>query len=277
VLGLLASFCVWTKTLVCNNAVNRDFTIQSDVRRFCLQEINFLVSSSDDRATPSGRSAVNRFSRLDDVPYRPDARQTSIIRPDDVFISSGPHTVSRSFCASLHPSGRLSSPFGRPLVIDQLQILSKFRIREVDISVRKMLVSRPDARLHKARIAIQISRSGRQSALVRTRMQLIWKLPIRLQQSGRALCRYGNYVLKFSRPDVPPPWSRRAKPYMEVICSGHATVRTTVSHRPDAALKQERFSENSVTQLFVRTTKVHHPDGVRTKHSSRPFCTSAYK
>jgi len=30
----------------------------------------------------------------------------------------------------LHPSGRLNSPSGRPLVIDQLQILSKFRIRE---------------------------------------------------------------------------------------------------------------------------------------------------
>jgi hypothetical protein len=47
------------------------------------------------------------------------------------------------------------------------------------------VVSRPDALIHKARIAIQISRSGRQSALVLTRVQLIWKLPIRLQLSGR--------------------------------------------------------------------------------------------
>jgi hypothetical protein len=47
------------------------------------------------------------------------------------------------------------------------------------------VVSRPDALIHKARIANQISQSGRQSALVRTRMQLIWKLSIRIQPSGR--------------------------------------------------------------------------------------------
>jgi hypothetical protein len=68
---------------------------------------------------------------------------------------------------------------------------------------------------------------------------------------------------------------------MEVTCSGRATVRTTVSYRPAAALKQERFSakilENSVALLSVRTAQVHRPDGIRTYYSSRPFCTSAYK
>jgi hypothetical protein len=47
------------------------------------------------------------------------------------------------------------------------------------------VVSRPDSLIHKARITIQISPSGRQSALVRTRVQLIWKLTIQLQPSGR--------------------------------------------------------------------------------------------
>jgi hypothetical protein len=47
------------------------------------------------------------------------------------------------------------------------------------------VVSRPDALINKARIAIRISPSGRQSALVRIRVQLIWKLPIQLQPSGR--------------------------------------------------------------------------------------------
>jgi len=47
------------------------------------------------------------------------------------------------------------------------------------------VVSRPDALIHKARIAIQISPSGRQSALVRTRAHQLRKLPIRLQPSGR--------------------------------------------------------------------------------------------
>jgi hypothetical protein len=52
-------------------------------------------------------------------------------------------------------------------------------------------------------------------------------------------------------------------------------------NRPDAALKQERFSskfsKNLVAQLSVRTAQVHRPEGVRTYYSSRPFCTSAYK
>jgi hypothetical protein len=65
------------------------------------------------------------------------------------------------------------------------------------------------------------------------------------------------------------------KPYMEITCSGHATVRTTVPHRQDAALKQERFSGKIskilVVQLSVRTAQVHHPDGVRSYYSSRPF------
>jgi hypothetical protein len=85
--------------------------------------------------------------------------------------------------------------------------------------------SRPDALTHKARIVIQIQPSGRQSA---------W--------SRRAFNRYGNCVLKINRPDGHPPWSGRAKPYMEITCSGRATVQTTMSHRLDAAIKQERFS-----------------------------------
>jgi hypothetical protein len=102
-----------------------------------------------------------------------------------------------------------------------------------------------------------------------------------LSWSGRTHSRYGNCVLKNCRPDVHPPWFGRAKPYMEITYSGRATVRTSVSHRPDAALKQERFSakfsENPVAHLSVRTAQVHRPDGIRTYYSSRQFCTSAYK
>jgi hypothetical protein len=63
-----------------------------------------------------------------------------------------------------------------------------------------------------------------------------------LSWSGRALNRYGNCELKINCPDGHPPCSGCAKPYMEITCSGRATVRTTVPHRPNAALKQERFS-----------------------------------
>jgi hypothetical protein len=62
---------------------------------------------------------------------------------------------------------------------------------------------------------------------------------------------------------------------MEINCSRRATVRTIVPHRPNTALKQERFStkisEILVAQLSVRTAHVHHPDGTRVFHSSRPF------
>jgi len=96
-----------------------------------------------------------------------------------------------------------------------------------------------------------------------------------LSWSGHALNRYGNGVLKINRQDGHPPCSGRAKPYMEVTCSGRATVRTTLPHRPDMALKQERFSakilEILVAQLSVRTAHVHRPDGTPIFNYIRPF------
>jgi hypothetical protein len=132
-----------------------------------------------------------------------------------------------------------------------------------------------------------MSPSGRQSPLVQTIVQQLRKLPIQLQPSGlsalvqRAHSKYGNCVLKISRSEVHPPWTGRAKPYKEVTCSGRATVRTTASHRPDVALKQERFSakfsKNPVAQLSIRTAHVHRRDGARLYHYSHPFCSSTYK
>jgi hypothetical protein len=88
-------------------------------------------------------------------------------------------------------------------------------------------------------------------------------------------------VPAFIRPEVQSPWSERVKPYMEITCSRHATVWTTVSHRRDAALKHERFLVKFlkilVALLSVRTAKVHCSDGIRTYYCSHPFCTSAYK
>jgi hypothetical protein len=64
---------------------------------------------------------------------------------------------------------------------DSFQVQNKGRLihRPDDV------ISRPDALINKARIAIQIQPSGRQSALVRTRAHLLRKLPIRLQPSRR--------------------------------------------------------------------------------------------
>jgi hypothetical protein len=110
-----------------------------------------------------------------------------IIRPEDVHFPSGPLLYRVTIVPALHLSGRLNSPSGRLSVIDQLQILSKFNLREDFFNHPDDVDSRPDVLIHKARIAIQISPSGRQSALVRTRVQQLRKLPIRLQPSERLL------------------------------------------------------------------------------------------
>jgi hypothetical protein len=120
------------------------------------EEFKFPVSRPDDRAILSGHPSVHYSIRPDDVSYRPDARQTRIICPDEVFIPSEPHTVSRSFCANLHPSGRFSNMSGLLSALDQFLI--SFQVLRNGRSINRPddVVSRPDARLRKARIAIQI-------------------------------------------------------------------------------------------------------------------------
>jgi hypothetical protein len=119
------------------------------------------------------------------VSSHPNSRQTSIIRPDEVFIPSGPHTVSRSFYASLYPSGRFSSTSGRLPVLDQFLISFQVPRKGRSINRPDDVVSRQDARLCKAKIAIQICPSGRLTAVVRTRVHQRRKLQIGLQPSGR--------------------------------------------------------------------------------------------
>jgi hypothetical protein len=100
--------------------------------------------------------SVHCSIRPDDVSSRPDTRPNSIIRPDEVFILSEPYTVSRSFCASLHPSGRFSSMSGRLTVLDQFLISFQVPRKGRSINRADDVVSRPDARLCKGRITIQL-------------------------------------------------------------------------------------------------------------------------
>jgi hypothetical protein len=129
--SILASFCVWTKSLMCKDAVNRDFTCQSIFRRLCtakkIEDFRFPVSRPDDVSSHPDAHLSTVPSVRTTCSSRPDARQTSIIRLDDVSFLSGPYTVSRSFCSSLHPSGHRSSLSGRLSVLEKSQILSKFQ------------------------------------------------------------------------------------------------------------------------------------------------------
>jgi hypothetical protein len=127
---------------MCKDAVNRDSTCQSIFRRLCtvkkIEDFRLPVSRPNDVLSRLDVHLSTVRSVRTTCSSRPDARQTSIIHPDDVSFRPDP-TLSRSFCSSLHPSGHLSSPSGRPSVIDQLQILSKFRIWEDRHTVRTML------------------------------------------------------------------------------------------------------------------------------------------
>jgi hypothetical protein len=136
--SILALFCIWTKSLMCKDAVNMDSTCQSIFRRLCtakkIEDFSFPVSRPDDVSSRPDAHLSTVPSVRTTCSSLPDVRQTSIIRPDNVSFPSGPYTVSRSFCSSLHlsghlssPSGHLSSPSGRLSVLEQSQILSKFQ------------------------------------------------------------------------------------------------------------------------------------------------------
>jgi hypothetical protein len=133
VLVLSASFCVWTKSLVCKDVVLQEIPLFRRILEdsvYKSENLQFPVSRPDDRAIPSGRPSIYYFIRPEDVPYRLDASQTKNHPSGRRAFSVRTSTVSSSYYSSLYLSGRFSSPSGRLSVINQLQILSKFRIRE---------------------------------------------------------------------------------------------------------------------------------------------------
>jgi len=127
------------------------------------------------------------------VSSRPDARRTK-------------HHLSGR---RVSPSGHFSSTSGRLSVLDQFQISFQVPRKGRSINRPNDVVSCPNARLLKARIAIQISPFGHLTAMVRTRVHQRRKLNRKfnrlddcLSWSGRAHCRYGNCVLKNCHPDA---------------------------------------------------------------------------
>jgi hypothetical protein len=246
----------WTKSLVCKDAFNRDFTIQSTYRRLCIacksEEFRFPVSRPDDHAILSGCPSVHCSIRPDDVPYRPDSRQTKHHPSGRRVFPSRPFIVSTNFCSSLHPFGLLSNPSGRPLVFDQASDSSQNYIWEDCCNRPDDVDFHPDALLLKARIAIQIQPSERLSAWSGRAFNRYGNYGFDfncpdacLSWSERAHSKYGNCVLKINRPDGHPPWSERAKPYMEITCSGRATVRTRLSNKKDFQPKSQKFWSHS--------------------------------
>jgi hypothetical protein len=102
-------YCVFGQNHLCvKDAVHRDSTFSVMSRP---EEIQVPCQPSERCVIPSGSSSVYCSIRSDDVLSCPDARQTSIIRPDDVPLPSEHSTVSRSFCSSLlRPDVSAASP-----------------------------------------------------------------------------------------------------------------------------------------------------------------------
>jgi hypothetical protein len=153
---------VWTKSLICKDAANRDSTVQSEVRR------------------------ISKFpvSRLDDVSSRPDAHLSTApsvrtmchpVQTPDTPASSVRtlHCIEKLLC-QLAPSRRFSSTSGRLSVLewftDSFQVPKKGR----SINRPDDVVYRPDAYLRKARVAVQNEPSGHLTAVVRTLVHRIW-------------------------------------------------------------------------------------------------------
>jgi hypothetical protein len=173
--SILALLCVWTKSLMCNDAVNRDstFRVMSEVSACESEEFQVPCQPSGWCVIPSGRPSVYCSIHPDDVSFRPDIRQTSIICPDDVFLPSGHlHRIEKLLCQLA--SERFSSTSGRLSVLERFT--DSFQVSRKGRSINRPdnVVSRPDAYLRKTRITVQNEPSGHLTAVVRTLVHRIW-------------------------------------------------------------------------------------------------------
>jgi hypothetical protein len=155
--SILALFCVWTKSLMCNDAVNRDstFRVISEDSACESEEIQVPYQPSGRCVIPSGRPSVYCSIRPDDVSFHPDFRQTSIICLDDVLLPSGHLHRIEKLLYQLAPSGRFSSTSGRLSVLEWFTYSFQVSRKGRSINRPDDVVSRPDACLRKARIAVQ--------------------------------------------------------------------------------------------------------------------------
>jgi hypothetical protein len=161
---------------MCNDAVNRDstFKVMSEDSACESEEFQVPCQPSGRCVISSERPFVYYSIRPEDVSFRSDIRQTSIICPDDVLLPSGHlHRIEKLLC-QLASSGRFSSTSGRLSVLERFT--DSFQVSRKGRSINRPddVVSRPDAYLRKARITVQNGPSGRLTAVVRTLVHRIW-------------------------------------------------------------------------------------------------------
>jgi hypothetical protein len=149
------------------------------------RRFQFPCQPSRRRVIPSGRPSVHCSIRPNDV-FIPTGRQTDQHHPSGrrIFSVRTLHCIEKLLfqLASVRTSQQpVRTPLSTRTVLDSFQVQNMGRLTHRPEDV----VSLPDAIINKARISIQISPSGHQSALVRTCTHQLRKLPILLQPSER--------------------------------------------------------------------------------------------
>jgi hypothetical protein len=179
--------------------------LPEDSAQFAKSKNPLPCQPSGRRIILSRRTSIQSVSRSDDVSYYPDAllSTASSVWTMRTFRPDLPLCREALNCSSLHLSGRFSNTSVRHSVFDK-----SFRISFQNTDIGRLLPP-----------------SGRHRFL-----------------SGRTSIRYGNCVHQISRKDDHPSGPDAQSLYLEITCSGRATVRTTGHHRSNAAQKQERIS-----------------------------------
>jgi len=181
--SILASFYVWTKSLVCNDAPQGFYYLEMLQSQKIFGSLSAVRTIEPSR--PDDHLSLFHPSRRRAIPSELQTDQASSVQMTCLSVRTL-HCVEKVL-SSLHPSGRFSSTSGRLSVLDQFQISFQVPRKGRLINRPDDVVSRPDACLFKARIAIQISPSRCLTAVVRTHVHQRGKLPIRFQPSRRLL------------------------------------------------------------------------------------------
>jgi hypothetical protein len=200
---------------MCKDAVNRDSSCQSIFRRLCtakkIEDFRFPVSRPDDVLShPDAHLSTVQSVWTMCHPVRTPDRPASSVRTMYLSVRTL-HCIKKLLfqLASVRTSQQpIRTPISDRSALDSFQVQNMGRLihRPDDV------VSRLDALINKARIAIQISPSGRQSALVRTRAHQLRKLTIRLQPSGRLPLMVRTHAYQIWKLRVEELLSRRSSP-----------------------------------------------------------------
>jgi hypothetical protein len=131
--SILVLFCVWTKSLMCNDAANRDSTFQSEVRRIS----KFPVSRPDNVSSrPDAHLSTVPSVRMTCHFVWTSDRQASSVRTMS-FFRPDTYIVSRSFCANLiRPDVSAARPDAYQFSNGSL-ILSKFKKGKINQPSRR--------------------------------------------------------------------------------------------------------------------------------------------